>query len=132
MSMLPLTSSLFVALQLNEPHLLGRFERAGIRTLIDLALYTSLELSLKFRLSLNDAEEIIEKLFSTIRLPSNNAFDMLIQTSAYYIPTRLPTLNHYLHGGLRRGSLVELCGSWGRQSHSIIIVLQLLVNTRRT
>jgi hypothetical protein len=114
MSLLSLTSPEFLSFNLIDNHLLERFERAGIKNLIDLSAYTSLELSLKFRLSLSNAEEILEKLFSTLAIQSTNVFDMLIQTSALYIPTKLPTLNRYLHGGLRRGSLVELCGSWGR------------------
>ncbi len=102
-------------LNIIENPLLERFERAGIKTLIDLSAYTPLELSLKFRLSIAKAEEILEKFFSTLSIESKNAYDMLIQTSTFYIPTKLPTLNRYLHGGLRRGSLVELCGSWGRE-----------------
>lgn len=113
MSLLPLTSFDFSSLNLIDHHLLERFERVGIKNLIDLALYTPLELSLKFRLSINYAEEILEKLFSTLSIQSKTVYDMLFQTLASYIPTKLPTLNHCLNGGLRRGSLVELCGSWG-------------------
>lgn len=114
MSSLSLTSSYFSSLNIIEKNLLERFERSGIKNLIDLSVYTSLELSIKFRLSINYAEEILEKLFSTLSIQSKNVYDMLIETSTCYIPTKLPTLNQYLNGGLRRGSLIELCGSWGR------------------
>ncbi len=114
MSLVLLNSPYFISLNLIDSHLLERFERAGIKNLTDLSVYTPLELSLKFRLSISYAEEILEKLFSTLSIRSKNAYDMLIETSSFYIPTKLPTLNRYLNGGLRRGSLVELCGSWGR------------------
>lgn len=114
MSFISLTSSQFTSLNIIDTHLLERFERAGIKNLVDLSVYSPLELSLKFRLSLLYAEEIIEKLFSTLSIKSRNTFDMLMETSSLYIPTKLPTLNHYLNGGLRRGLLIELCGSWGR------------------
>jgi hypothetical protein len=114
MSLVSLTSPYFISLNLIDSHLLERFERAGIKNLIDLSAYTPLELSLKFRLSIFHAENILEKLFSTLSIQSKNVYEMLIQTSSFYIPTKLPTLNRYLNGGLRRGSLVELCGSWGR------------------
>jgi hypothetical protein len=114
MSLISFTSPYFTSLNLVDNHLLERFERAGIKNLTDLSVYTSLELSFKFRLSILNAEEILEKLFSILLIQSNNVYDMLIQTSSLYIPTKLPTLNRYLNGGLRRGSLIELCGSWGK------------------
>jgi hypothetical protein len=114
MSLIPLISPHFISLNLIDSHLFERFKRAGIKNLIDLSAYTSLELSLKFRISICQAEEILEKLFSTLSIQSKNVYEMLIQTSSFYIPTKLPTLNRYLNGGLRRGSLIELCGSWGR------------------
>jgi len=117
MSLLSFTSPYFPSLNLIDKHLLERFERAGIKNLTDLSAYTPLELSFKFRLSIFDAEKILENLFSILSIESNNVYDMLIQTSILYIPTKLPTLNHYLNGGLRRGSLIELCGSWGNQRH---------------
>ncbi|CAF1221641.1 unnamed protein product [Rotaria magnacalcarata] len=113
MSFITFTSSHFTSLNLIDNHLLERFERAGIKNLIDLSAYTPLELSFKFRLPIFDAEQILEKLFSTLTIQSKNVYDMLIQTSSSYIPTKLPTLNRYLNGGLRRGLLIELCGSWG-------------------
>lgn len=113
-STLPLTSAHFISLNLVDTHLLERFERAGIRNLLDLSLYSPLELSLKFRLSIAQTEHILEKLFATLSIQSKTVYDMLIETTSSYISTKLPTLNHYLNGGLRRGSLVELCGSWGR------------------
>ncbi|CAF3332446.1 unnamed protein product [Rotaria socialis] len=113
MSFISFTSSHFTSLNLIDNHLLERFERAGIKNLIDLSAYTPLELSFKFRLPIFDAEQILEKLFSTLTIQSKNVYDMLIQTSSSYIPTKLPTLNRYLNGGLRRGLLIELCGSWG-------------------
>jgi hypothetical protein len=114
MSLVSLTSPYFISLNLIDSHLLERFERAGIKNLIDLSAYTPLELSLKFRLSIFYAENILEKLFSTLSIQPKNVYEMLIQTSSFYIPTKLPTLNRYLNGGLRRGSLIELCGSWGK------------------
>jgi hypothetical protein len=114
MSLLSFTSPDFISLNILDNHLLERFERAGIKNLTDLSVYTPLELSLKFRISLYYAEEILEKLFSTLSIQSQNVYQMLLQTSSLYIPTNLPTFNRYLNGGLRRGSLVELCGSWGR------------------
>ncbi|CAF3364327.1 unnamed protein product [Rotaria sp. Silwood1] len=113
MSFISFTSPHFTSLNLIDNHLLERFERAGIKNLIDLSAYTPLELSFKFRLSIFHAEEILEKLFSTLSIQSKNVYDMLIQTSSLYIPTTLPTLNRHLNGGLRRGLLIELCGSWG-------------------
>ena len=113
MSLIPLTSSIFRSLNITDSHLLERFERAGIKNLTDLCVYTSLELSLKFRISIYDAEQILEQFLSTLSIQSKNAYDMLLQTTLAYIPTKLPTLNRCLNGGLRRGSLVELCGSWG-------------------
>jgi hypothetical protein len=118
MSLLSFTSPYFPSLNLIDKHLLERFERAGIKNLTDLSAYTPLELSFKFRLSIFDAEKILENLFSILSIESNNVYDMLIQTSILYIPTKLPTLNHYLNGGLRRGSLIELCGSWGNHQKS--------------
>lgn len=115
MSLISLTSSYFTSLNIIDIRLLERFERAGIKNLTDLSAYTPLELSLKFRISLFHAEEILEKLFSVLFVLPKNVYDMLIQTSSLYIPTKLPTLNRYLNGGLRRGSLVELCGSWGTE-----------------
>lgn len=115
MSLLPLNSSLFQSIDRIDSQLLERFERAGIKTLTDLALYSPLELSIKFRLALNDAEEILLRLFSTLDVRAKNAYEMLMEAStASYLPTNLPSLNRYLNGGLRRGSLVELCGSWGK------------------
>lgn len=119
LAFLPLTAPNIVSLNLVDPQLLERFERAGIKTLIDLTLYTSLELSLKFRLSVNQAENILERLFSCLQIKSQTAFEILCDISSAYIPTKLPSLNRYLNGGLRRGSLVELCGSWGKD-HSIV------------
>ena len=116
-STLSLTSAHFTSLNLVDLHLLERFERAGIRNLLDLSLYSPLELSLKFRLSISHAENILEKLFSTLSIQSRTAYDILIETTSFYIPTKLPTLNQYLNGGLRRGSLVELCGSWGQEKN---------------
>ncbi|CAF0835759.1 unnamed protein product [Adineta steineri] len=113
MSFLSFTSPYFISLNLVDTHLLERFERAGIKNLTDLSVYTPLELSFKFRLSIVDAKQILEKLFSILTIQSKNVYDMLIQTSFSYIPTKLPSLNRYLNGGLRRGSLIELCGSWG-------------------
>ena len=113
MSLISLTSTYFSSLNIIDNHLLERFERAGIKNLIDLSVYTPLELSLKFRLSISHAEEILKKFFSTLSIQSKTVYEMLIQTSALYIPTKLPTLNRCLNGGLRRGSLIELCGSWG-------------------
>ena len=119
MSLLPLTSSYFQSLDRIDPHLLERFERAGIKTLTDLALFSPLELSLKFRLTLNDAEHILQQLFSRLGVQAKNAYELLVETTAQasFLPTKLPSLNRYLNGGLRRGSLVELCGSWGELIH---------------
>ena len=114
MSLIAFTSSYFTSLNMIDIHLLERFERAGIRNLTDLSAYTPLELSFKFRLSILTAEEIFERLFSILSIQSKNVYDMLIETSSLYIPTKLPTLNRYLNGGLRRGLLIELCGSWGK------------------
>ena len=63
MSLLSFTSSHFTSLNIVDIQLLERFVRAGIKNLTDLSIYTPLELSYKFRLSLNHAEEIIDKLF---------------------------------------------------------------------
>ena len=117
MSLSPLTSSFFHSLDRIDPPLLERFERAGIKTLTDLALFSPLELSLKFRLSLSYAEHILQQLFSRLDVRAQNAYDLLIETTAEtsFLPTKLPSLNRYLNGGLRRGSLVELCGSWGER-----------------
>ena len=106
-----------------ELSLLERFERAGIKTLTDLSLYSPLELTLKFRLSLTYAEEIFEQLFSTLHLRSKTAYEILLETCDSYLPTRLPSLNRFLNGGLRRGSLVELCGSWGMEQARLFLGL---------
>ncbi|UJR27589.1 hypothetical protein I4U23_008870 [Adineta vaga] len=112
MSLLSFTSPEFISLNLIDNHLLERFDRVGIKNLTDLSVYSPLELSLKFRLSIIDAEIILEKLLSILIVQPKNVYDMLTESSPY-IPTKLPTLNRYLNGGLRRGSLIELCGSWG-------------------
>ena len=118
MSLFPFTSSHFISLNIVDLRLLERFERAGIRHLTDLAVYTPLEISLKFRLPLARAQSVLEGLFSILAIQPTTAYDMLLRTSASYLPTKLPTLNRHLNGGLRRGSLVELCGSWGRNQQS--------------
>lgn len=131
-STLPLTSTYFTSLNLVDCRLLERFERAGIKNLTDLSLYSPLELSLKFRLSFSQSEEILTKLFSTLSIRAKTAFDLLIETTSSYIPTKLPTLNQYLNGGLRRGSLVELCGSWGRYTKCFHSLFPLILGSGKT
>ena len=120
MSLFPFTSSYFNSLNIVDHRLLERFERAGIRHLTDLAAFTPLEISLKFRLPLACAQSVLERLFSILAIQSTSAYDMLLGTSTSYLPTKLPTLNRHLNGGLRRGSLVELCGSWGTNQWSMM------------
>lgn len=115
MASISLTSGKFADLNFAEEKLLERFERAGIKSLTDLCLYSSLELALKFRLSLNASEKFMEKLLSNLKIKAKNVFQMIEEMTDDFIPTGLPSLNRFLNGGLRRGSLVELCGSWGER-----------------
>lgn len=131
MSFISFISPSFASLNLIDTHLLERFERAGIKNLTDLSVYTSLELSYKFRIPISNAEQILERLFSTLSIKPKNVYDMLIETSSLYIPTKLPTLNHHFNGGLRRGLLIELCGSWGNSIKAYISLIMILFMTNR-